>query len=164
VSGGGVSRRAFLAGAGGAAVGGGLLAAAACGGDGAGDARFVPFAGAHQAGITLEPAPATALMAAFSVLASDREELRALLRDLSDEIAGLMEGHPPEARDPAYPPVDSGILGADPAADNLTVVVRWAPPSSTTATAWPAAGRASSCGCPSSPTTGWTPSAATATC
>ena len=124
---GGVSRRAFLAGAGGAAVGGGLLAAAACGGsdggDGAGDARFVPFAGAHQAGITLEPAPATALMAAFSVLASDREELRALLRDLSDEIAGLMEGRPPEARDPAYPPVDSGILGADPAADNLTVVV-----------------------------------------
>jgi hypothetical protein len=62
----GISRRAFLAGAGGAAVGGGLLAAAGCaGGDGgaAGGARFVPFAGAHQAGITLEPAPATALMA-----------------------------------------------------------------------------------------------------
>jgi hypothetical protein len=78
---GGISRRAFLAGAGGAAVGGGLLAAAGCGGgDGgaAGGARFVPFAGAHQAGITLEPAPATALMAALSVLAGDREELRGL--------------------------------------------------------------------------------------
>jgi deferrochelatase/peroxidase EfeB len=126
VSRGGVSRRAFLAGAGGAAVGG-LLAAAACGGgdggDGAGDARFVPFPGAHQAGITLEPAPATALMAALSVLAGDREELRGLFRDLTDEIAGLMEGRPPEARDPAYPPVDSGILGASPAPDNLSVVV-----------------------------------------
>jgi deferrochelatase/peroxidase EfeB len=122
----GISRRAFLAGAGGAAVGGGLLAAAGCaGGDGgaAGGARFVPFAGAHQAGITLEPAPATALMAALSVLAGDREELRGLFRDLTDEIAGLMEGRPPEARDPAYPPVDSGILGASPAPDNLTVVV-----------------------------------------
>jgi deferrochelatase/peroxidase EfeB len=123
---GGISRRAFLAGAGGAAVGGGLLAAAGCGGgDGgaAGGARFVPFAGAHQAGITLEPAPATALMAAFSVLAGDRGELRGLFRDLTDEIAGLMEGRPPEARDPAYPPVDSGILGASPAPDNLTIVV-----------------------------------------
>jgi deferrochelatase/peroxidase EfeB len=123
---GGISRRAFLAGAGGAAVGGGLLAAAGCaGGDGgaAGGARFVPFAGAHQAGITLEPAPATALIAALSVLAGDREELRGLFRDLTDEIAGLMEGRPPEARDPAYPPVDSGILGASPAPDNLSVVV-----------------------------------------
>ncbi|HEX2507978.1 MAG TPA: Dyp-type peroxidase [Miltoncostaeaceae bacterium] len=122
----GISRRAFLAGAGGAAVGGGLLAAAGCaGGDGgaAGGARFVPFAGAHQAGITLEPAPATALMAALSVLAGDREELRGLFRDLTDEIAGLMVGRPPEARDPAYPPVDSGILGASPAPDNLSVVV-----------------------------------------
>ena len=123
---GGISRRAFLAGAGGAAVGGGLLAAAACGGDDdatAAGARFVGFAGAHQAGITLEPAPATALMASFAVLARDRGELRDLLRDLTDEITGLMEGHPPAGRDPAYPPVDSGILGPHPAADNLTVVV-----------------------------------------
>ena len=124
---GGISRRAFLAGAGGAAVGGGLLAAAACGGGdddaAAAGARFVGFAGAHQAGITLEPAPATALMASFAVLARDRGELRDLLRDLTDEITGLMEGHPPAGRDPAYPPVDSGILGPHPAADNLTVVV-----------------------------------------
>ena len=71
---GGISRRAFLAGAGGAAVGGGLLAAAACGGGddvaAAAGARFVGFAGAHQAGITLEPAPATALTASFAVLAA----------------------------------------------------------------------------------------------
>ena len=123
----GLSRRAFLAGAGGVAVGGGLLGAAACGGgsgdEAASEARFVSFAGPHQAGITLEPAPATGLMASFSVLARDRADLRDLLRDLTDEITGLMEGHPPEARDPAYPPIDSGILGPEPAADNLTVVV-----------------------------------------
>ncbi len=74
VSRGGISRRAFLAGAGGAAVGGGLLAAAACGGgsdDGPGaEGRRVAFAGPHQAGITLEPAPAAGLMASFAVLAA----------------------------------------------------------------------------------------------
>jgi hypothetical protein len=66
VSRGGISRRAFLAGAGGAAVGGGLLAAACGGGSDGGpaaEAGRVPFAGPHQAGITLEPAPATGLVA-----------------------------------------------------------------------------------------------------
>ena len=125
---GGISRRAFLAGAGGAAVGGGLLAAAACGDGqeadgGAPGARFVPFAGPHQAGITLEPAPATGLMASFTVLARDRAELSELLRELTDETAGLMEGRPPETRDPAFPPTDSGLLGPNPAPDDLAVVV-----------------------------------------
>jgi deferrochelatase/peroxidase EfeB len=122
----GISRRAFLAGAGGAAVGGGLVAAA-CGGGADGEAsgggRRIAFAGPHQAGITLEPAPATGLMAAFTVLARDRADLADLLRDLSDEAAGLMEGRPPEVRDRAYPPTDSGILGPHPPADDLTVVV-----------------------------------------
>ena len=124
---GGISRRAFLAGAGGVAVGGGLLAAGcgdgADGDGGAPGARFVPFAGPHQAGITLEPAPATGLMASFTVLARDRAELAELMRELTDEIAGLMEGRPPETRDPAYPPTDSGLLGPNPAPDDLTVVV-----------------------------------------
>ena len=34
-----------------------------------------------------------------------------------------MAGKPPETRDPAYPPVDSGILGEKPPADNLSVLV-----------------------------------------
>ena len=122
----GISRRAFLAGAGGVAVGGGLLAGAACSGGSpatAAPVRFIGFHGAHQAGITAHPVPACGLMASFSVLAGDRAELAEMLRELSDEIAGLMEGHPPETRDPAFPPTDSGILGPEPAPDNLTVVV-----------------------------------------
>jgi len=122
----GISRRAFLAGAGGVAAGGGLLAGAACSGGSpatAAPVRFIGFHGAHQAGITAHPVPACGLMASFSVLAGDRAELAEMLRELSDEIAGLMEGHPPETRDPAFPPTDSGILGPEPAPDNLTVVV-----------------------------------------
>ena len=34
-----------------------------------------------------------------------------------------MSGRPPEVRDPAYPPVDSGLLGPEPAPDELSVVV-----------------------------------------
>ena len=34
-----------------------------------------------------------------------------------------MSGRPPEVRDPAYPPVDSGLLGPEPAPDDLSVVV-----------------------------------------
>jgi deferrochelatase/peroxidase EfeB len=46
-----------------------------------------------------------------------------MFADLTDEIRGLMSGEPPEVRAPAYPPVDSGILGAEPPADDLSVVV-----------------------------------------
>jgi deferrochelatase/peroxidase EfeB len=122
----GISRRAFLAGAGGAAVGGGLLAAACGSGTDAAESEgvgLVEFHGPHQGGIVAQPMPAAGLMAAFGVQARDRAELRETLRDLSDEIAGLMAGRPPERRDPAYPPTDSGVLGPSPAPDNLAVVV-----------------------------------------
>lgn len=126
-----LSRRAFLAGAGAIAVGGGALAAG-CSEDAAAPAvaavadvplAFIPFHGRHQAGITSHPSPAIGLMAAFTVLARDRDELTAMFRDLSDEIEGLMAGRPPVARDPAFPPADSGILGPEPAPDNLAIVV-----------------------------------------
>ena len=45
------------------------------------------------------------------------------MQELTEEIRGLMAGKPPETRDPAYPPVDSGILGEKPPADNLSIVV-----------------------------------------
>ncbi len=123
---GGVSRRAFLAGAGGMAVGAGAFgvgwAAGAATGEPA-DGGLLSFRGPHQVGITTHPAPARGLMAAFTVLARDRAHLEEMFRELSDEIEGLMGGRPIAVRDPAYPPTDSGILGPDPTPDDLSVVV-----------------------------------------
>ena len=134
-----VSRRSFLkagALAGGAAAlaagGPALLAACAPGDDGDGGdggaaspspPRYVPFHGEHQTGITAQPVPTLGLMASFKALAPDREALRETFIDLTDEIEGLMSGRPPATRDDAYPPVDSGLLGAEPAPDDLSVTV-----------------------------------------
>lgn len=123
---GGISRRAFIAGAGGIAVGAGAFGAgwavgASVEDDPGGD--LLPFRGPHQIGITTHPAPARGLMAAFTVLARDRAHLEEMFRELSDEIEGLMSGRPVAVRDPAYPPTDSGILGPDPGPDDLSVVV-----------------------------------------
>jgi len=127
-----ITRRSLL---GGAAVGAGTAGAGFLGGHayadqdpaaGAGTEpgrRYVPFAGPHQTGITTHPVPALGLMAAFTCVAGDRDDLRTCLAELTDEIRRLMAGEPIEQRPPAYPPVDSGILGAQPPADNLSVVV-----------------------------------------
>ncbi|MDF2583260.1 MAG: peroxidase [Mycobacterium sp.] len=124
----GISRRGFVAGAlgTGAAVGAGALAG--CSSDSAAPEvtatqRFIDFEGPHQAGITALPIPEQGLIASFNVHARNRAELTSTLRELTDEIRGLMAGKPPETRDPAYPPVDSGILGEKPPADNLSIVV-----------------------------------------
>jgi deferrochelatase/peroxidase EfeB len=126
----GISRRGFVAGAlgTGAAVGAGALAGCSSGGGGqhhenAAGERFIDFEGTHQTGITALPIPEQGLIATFGVHARNRAELTATLRELTDEIRGLMAGRPPETRDPAYPPVDSGILGEKPPADNLSIVV-----------------------------------------
>lgn len=125
----GLSRRGFLAGAlgTGAAVGAGAALAGCSSPEkvpaGPPGAAFIPFEGAHQTGVTALPIPEQGLVASFNVLSPDREALAQALRELTDEIRGLMAGEPPEARDPAYPPVDSGILGEQPPADNLSVVV-----------------------------------------
>lgn len=128
----GVSRRGFVTGAlgagAGAAVGVGATLALSDGGvrgHGAGESRhgFVPFEGPHQSGVTALPIPEQGLIASFTVLSKDRAALRSLLQSLTDEIRGLMAGRPPEVRDPAYPPVDSGILGDRPPADLLSIVV-----------------------------------------
>lgn len=124
----GVSRRGFVTGAlgTGVAVGAGALAACSSGeqSKSAGAIeRFVPFEGPHQTGITALPIPEQGLIASFNVQSRDRAGLTATLRELTDEIRALMAGHPPETRGPAYPPVDSGILGDKPPADNLSIVV-----------------------------------------
>lgn len=130
------SRRNFLRTA---VVGGGALTASpligACSGDdgdasaptpspavGGPVARFVPFEGPHQAGVTLQPAPARGLAASFTSVADDRAALETMFRELTGEIRGLMAGHPPEVRPEEYPPTDSGVLGTDPPPDNLTIV------------------------------------------
>lgn len=123
-----VGRRSFLIGLGATGV---AAVAAGCTRDdqsgtiasGAHVARFVPFTGSNQTGITALPVPALGLMAAFTVVVSDRDALRSMFAELTKEIRALMSGERPQRRDPAYPPAHSGILGATPAADDLSVVV-----------------------------------------
>jgi deferrochelatase/peroxidase EfeB len=133
-----VSRRRFLAGglAGTAVAGLGGTVAAGCsdstsgpGGDtsaGAGTApataRYLPFRGPHQTGIT-HPANEQGLLAAFTVTADDRDDLRDTLRALSSESERLMSGEPYEDRDPAYPPLHTGAVGNPPPPADLSVVV-----------------------------------------
>ena len=116
-----ITRRGLL---GGAAVGAGTAGAGFLGGHAYADQdpaagvrtepvrRYVPFAGPHQTGITTHPVPALGLMAAFTCVAGGRDDLRTCLAELTDEIRRLMAGAQIEQRPPAYPPVDSGILGA----------------------------------------------------
>lgn len=122
----GISRRGFVAGALGAGAAVGAAGLAGCGQEPTAPpdaARFVEFEGAHQAGITALPIPEQGLIASFNVHAKNRAQLKSTLQELTDEIRGLMAGRPPEQRDPAYPPVDSGILGEHPPPDNLSIVV-----------------------------------------
>ncbi|MGY4648923.1 Dyp-type peroxidase [Mycobacterium sp. URHB0021] len=128
----GISRRGFVTGALGAGAGAavGVGATMALTDSGERDAvasppppAFVPFEGSHQAGITTLPIPEQGLVASFNLQTRDRAGLKSTLQELTAEIRALMAGNPPETRDPAYPPVDSGILGEKPPADNLSIVV-----------------------------------------
>ena len=89
----------------------------------ASEARFVEFYGPRQTGIAPEVVPTLGMMASFKVLSPDRASLRETFVELTDEIRGLMSGRPPMIRDEAFPPTDSGILGAAPSPDNLAVVM-----------------------------------------
>ena len=125
----GISRRGFVTGALGAGVaaGAGAVLAGCSSPEPAAPAApqpaWVPFEGKHQAGITTLPIPEQGLVASFNLQVNDRAGLKETLQELTDEIRGLMAGKPPETRDPAYPPVDSGILGDKPPADNLSILV-----------------------------------------
>lgn len=83
---------------------------------------IVPFRGFHQAGITT-PRPGNGIMCAYDVVISSPDDLEAMLRLLTRRIALLTTGTDYPERDPALPPDDSGILGADRPAENLTVTV-----------------------------------------
>ena len=89
------------------------------------DARMEtqPFWGVHQAGI-LTPQQASMMLVAFDVLASDRADLERLFKLLTARIAFLTTGGPaPDTPNTRLPPMDSGILGAYIAPDNLTITV-----------------------------------------
>jgi deferrochelatase/peroxidase EfeB len=100
----------------------GAEASSSGGGDPPVAARYVAFAGEHQAGIANHP-PAAGLAASFRVVDADRESLADTLQDLSEEIRRLMDGEPFEQRDPVFPPVHTGTLGDAPPPTDLTVVV-----------------------------------------
>ncbi|WP_394514906.1 iron uptake transporter deferrochelatase/peroxidase subunit [Pantoea sp. SGAir0215] len=82
-----------------------------------------PFYGVHQAGI-ITPQQAAMMLVAFDVLTSDRRELQRLFQLLTQRIAFLTAGgKAPAVVNPQLPPMDSGILGAEIAPDNLTITV-----------------------------------------
>ncbi len=124
------SRRRLLKGVGALALAGGCpMAQAAKPNSAPGtlspDARMEkqPFWGVHQAGI-LTPQQASMMLVAFDVLASDRADLQRLFKLLTARIAFLTTGGPaPETLNARLPPMDSGILGAYIAPDNLTITV-----------------------------------------
>ena len=78
-------------------------------------AQRVPFAGQHQPTIVATPVAGRSALASFKVFALDREEPRTMFADLSTTIADLMAGRLPEQRGSAYPPAETGVLGAEPA-------------------------------------------------
>ena len=85
-------------------------------------AVYLPFRGDHQVGVTAAE-QSTGLMAAFDVVARDRDELEQLFADLSAEIERIMTGAAYDEREPAYPALYTGVVGNPPPPANLSVVV-----------------------------------------
>jgi deferrochelatase/peroxidase EfeB len=112
---------AVTAGCGDSASGRDDRAASADGGS-ASAPRYLPFRGPHQTGIT-HRANEQGLLAAFTVTADSRNELRDTLRALTTESERLMSGEPYEDRDPAYPPLHTGTVGNPAPPADLSVVV-----------------------------------------
>lgn len=126
----GISRRRFVGGAAGLAglAGAGAIGFAAradeseAGASALGPPVRLPFHGEHQTGIT-SPAPAAALLASFDLVADDRNEVRKVLQELTEEFAALMSGTPVPDRGEHYPPLDTGSLGTDPPPADLALTL-----------------------------------------
>lgn len=104
---------------------GGAAAAASGGVAFAGTSSGVPapaFHGPHQAGV-LRAASAATIVVALDVTAGDRAGLVELFRALTARAAFLTVGGLPDAKGVAGPPSDSGTLGPEVVADNLTVTL-----------------------------------------
>lgn len=137
----GLSRRALLAGAAGAggaalvgcSVGRGsssqATAADAATPPGATDGPtlatgpvYLPFHGPHQRGVTAVH-HGHGILAAFTVTARNREELRQMLTTLTTESERLMTGRPYEERAPDLAPLHPGTVGNPPPPADLSVTV-----------------------------------------
>lgn len=131
-----VNRRRFLAGGltalGGAAVG--VTAAPALAADDStaaptsnpaipvtSDQKY-PFEGTHQSGI-ITPAQGYSAMVAFDLTTGSRAELRQLLQTVTDRCRELTAAVTPVPAGIADTPSDSGLLGATPVSDGLTVTL-----------------------------------------
>ncbi|MEV0068409.1 Dyp-type peroxidase [Amycolatopsis sp. NPDC050768] len=113
-----LGRRAFLRGAAAAGAGAGLVGLAGS----ASATGPAPFHGPRQAAILAEPARHS-IVAAFDVVAENRQELTGLLRELTDRAAFLTAGGAPAALGITGPPADSGVLGPEVPAGELAVLV-----------------------------------------
>jgi len=85
--------------------------------------HYIDFEGVHQPGVWAMPVPALTLAAAFDSVAIDRDALITAFKSVTEEIRGLMTGHPPEQKGVGFPPVDSGVMGPEPPPDNLSIVM-----------------------------------------
>lgn len=88
------------------------------------DAKFQKqaFYGRYQSGITT-PQQAAMMLVAFDVLATDKAGLTRLFKLLTERCAFLMHGGQIAQVDNKLPPLDSGIMGPQIYADNLTMTV-----------------------------------------
>lgn len=130
-----LSRRALIAGA--AGVGGAALVGCSMGKGSSSEAStqgtanglvaatepvYLPFYGPHQSGVTAVH-QGSGLMAAFTVTAKDREELRQMLSTLTTESERIMTGRAYEERDPNLPPLYTGTVGNPPPPADLSITV-----------------------------------------
>lgn len=83
----------------------------------------IPFTGKHQNTITSTPIARIGSLSAFRVTSPNREALQDMFAQLSVTIADLMAGRMPEVQDEAFPPAETGILGAELNPDGLGIVV-----------------------------------------
>ncbi|TIH36630.1 iron uptake transporter deferrochelatase/peroxidase subunit [Subtercola vilae] len=86
------------------------------------DAPTYPFEGEHQQGI-LTPSQKHASFVAFDVTATTRSELQSLFTVLTDRTRFLTAGGTPVDPGLTAPPTDSGVLGPDVPAENLTITL-----------------------------------------
>ncbi|MEA9987170.1 iron uptake transporter deferrochelatase/peroxidase subunit [Subtercola sp. RTI3] len=86
------------------------------------DAPTYPFEGEHQQGI-LTPPQKHASFVAFDVTATTRSELQSLFTVLTDRTRFLTAGGTPVDPGLTAPPTDSGVLGPDVPAENLTITL-----------------------------------------